>query len=86
VADAWYWLAVAELTVVLVLLVRLGKGPTVCDRVVALNTISTQATLATLAVAVATGRSVYLDVSLWLCSFSYLGTLVWARYLERDLL
>ena len=31
-------------------------------------------------------RSVYLDVSLWLCSFSYLATIVWSQYLERELL
>jgi multicomponent Na+:H+ antiporter subunit F len=31
-------------------------------------------------------RSVYLDVAVWLTSFSYLGALVWARYLERGLL
>ncbi|MBO0874881.1 MAG: hypothetical protein J2P19_15960, partial [Pseudonocardia sp.] len=30
--------------------------------------------------------TVYLDVALWLASFSYLGAIVWARYLERGLL
>jgi multicomponent Na+:H+ antiporter subunit F len=31
-------------------------------------------------------RSIYLDVAMWLASFSYLGALVWARFLERGLL
>jgi len=31
-------------------------------------------------------RTVYLDVPLWLASFSYLGAIVWSRYLERELL
>ena len=31
-------------------------------------------------------RSVYLDPAIWLASFSFLGALVWARYLERGLL
>ena len=31
-------------------------------------------------------RTIYLDVALWLASFSYLGAIVWARYLERGLL
>jgi multicomponent Na+:H+ antiporter subunit F len=31
-------------------------------------------------------RTIYLDAALWLASFSYLGALVWARYLERGLL
>jgi multicomponent Na+:H+ antiporter subunit F len=80
------WAAVAEIAVVGVLLVRLAMGPTVSDRVVALNTISTQATLALFAYAAFADRSAYLDVALWLSSFSYLGTIVWSRYLERGLL
>jgi multicomponent Na+:H+ antiporter subunit F len=76
----------AEIAVIFVLLVRLYAGPTVSDRIVALNTISTQAALAVLCFSVWADRSVYLDVALWLASFSYLGTIVWSRYLERGLL
>ncbi|HEY0400046.1 MAG TPA: monovalent cation/H+ antiporter complex subunit F [Acidimicrobiia bacterium] len=76
----------AEILVMFVLLVRLMAGPTVSDRIVALNTISTQAALAVLCYSVYADRSVYLDVALWLGSFSYLGTVVWSRYLERGLL
>jgi multicomponent Na+:H+ antiporter subunit F len=76
----------AEILVMFVLLVRLVAGPTVSDRIVALNTISTQAALAVLCYSVYADRSVYLDVALWLGSFSYLGTVVWSRYLERGLL
>ena len=78
--------AVAELAVAALMLVRIVTGPTVSDRVVAVNTMSTQATLAVLLFAAFADRSIYLDVSLWLCSFSYLATVVWARYLERGLL
>ncbi len=78
--------ALAETAVVGLLLVRLARGPSICDRVVALNTISTQMTLALLFFAAFADRTVYLDVALWLSSFSYLGTLIWARYLERGLL
>jgi multicomponent Na+:H+ antiporter subunit F len=76
----------AEILVMFVLLLRLVAGPTVSDRIVALNTISTQAALAVLCYSVYADRSVYLDVALWLGSFSYLGTVVWSRYLERGLL
>ena len=79
-------MAVAEVAIVPLLLLRLALGPTVSDRVVALNTISIQATLALFAYAAFVDRSFYLDVSLWLASFSYLGTIVWSRYLERGLL
>lgn len=85
-AELLGWLAVAEVALVGLLLVRLAAGPTVCDRVVALNTISAQATLAVFAYAAFADRSAYTDVSLWLSSFSYLGTIVWSRYLERGLL
>jgi multicomponent Na+:H+ antiporter subunit F len=78
--------AIAEVAIAALLLVRLAAGPTVSDRIVALNTLSTQAMLAVLFFAAAADRSIYLDVALWLASFSYLGTILWARYLERGLL
>jgi multicomponent Na+:H+ antiporter subunit F len=77
---------IAEFAVVGLLLVRLVRGPSVSDRIVALNTITTQCALALLLFAAYADRSSYLDVGLWLASFGYLATLVWARYLERGLL
>lgn len=77
---------IAELAVIGVLLVRLARGPSVSDRVVALNAISTQAAVAVLFFAAFAQRQLYSDVSLWLASFSYLGAFVWARFLERGLL
>jgi len=76
----------AGLAVAGLLVIRLVRGPTVSDRLVAVNTIATQATLAVIFFAAFAQRTVYLDVSLWLCSFSYLTTIVWSRYLERGLL
>ena len=78
--------AIAEVALTLLLFVRLAAGPTVSDRIVAVNTMSTQAALALLFFAAYAGRTIYLDVALWLASFSYLGAIVWARYLERELL
>lgn len=76
----------AELIISAALLVRVARGPTVSDRIVALNTISTQMMLAVLLFAAYAERTIYLDVAIWLASFSYLGTIVWSRYLERGLL
>jgi multicomponent Na+:H+ antiporter subunit F len=85
--SGWFLaVAVAEMVIGAVLLARLAIGPSVTDRIVALNTVSTQAALAVVVFAVFADRSIYLDVALWLVSFSYLGALVWARYLERGLL
>jgi multicomponent Na+:H+ antiporter subunit F len=86
VSEVYLAVSLAELAVVLVVAVRLALGPTVSDRVVALNAISTQATLAVLFFAAYADRTVYLDVALWLASFSYLGAIIWSRYLERGLL
>ena len=80
------WVAVAEIAILPLLLFRLAVGPTVSDRVVALNTISIQATLSLFAYSAFVDRGLYLDVALLMASFSYLGTIVWARYLERGFL
>lgn len=85
-SDVFIAVAVAEICVVALLLVRLARGPSVGDRIVALNAISTQAALSVLYVAAFAERDFYADVALWMASFSYLGALVWARYLERGLL
>lgn len=84
--DVFLAVAIAEVAICALLLGRLAAGPTVSDRIVALNTMATQSALALLAFAVFAGRSIYPDVALWLASFSYLGAIVWARYLERELL
>ena len=85
-ADIYLAVAVAETAVVVVLMARLIAGPTVSDRIVALNTMSTQAALAVLFFAAYADRTVYLDAAIWLASFSYLGAIIWSRYLERGLL
>jgi multicomponent Na+:H+ antiporter subunit F len=84
--DVLMGACIAPLVVAAIVLVRLARGPSVSDRVVALNTISTQCALVVLFYAAVTDRTIYLDAALWLASFSYLGALVWARYLDRGLL
>lgn len=84
--DIYIAVSLAELVIVVLLLVRVARGPSVSDRIVALNTISTECGIAVLFFAAFADRVIYLDVALWLTSFSYLGAIVWARYLERGLL
>lgn len=84
--DVYLAVAIAEVAVAALMIVRLAAGPSISDRIVALNTISTQAALAVVFFAAFAGRAIYLDVALWLASFSYLGAIVWSRYLERGLL
>lgn len=84
--DLYIAIALAELVFAGVVGVRLALGPTVSDRIVALNTIATQVTLSVLFFSAYADRTIYLDLALWLGSFSYLGTLVWSRFLEREFL
>jgi multicomponent Na+:H+ antiporter subunit F len=86
VNSVYLAVAIGEIAVVIVLLVRLAAGPTISDRIVALNAMSTQAAIAVLFFAAFASRTIYCDVALWLSSFSYLGAIVWSRYLERELL
>ncbi len=84
--DVYLAVVIAEVAVMALLLVRVAAGPTICDRIVALNAMSTQAAIAVLFFAAYADRTIYCDVALWLSSFSYLGAIVWSRYLERELL
>jgi multicomponent Na+:H+ antiporter subunit F len=86
VGDVLLAVSLAEIAIGAIVVVRLVLGPSVSDRIVALNTLSTQSALSLLFFAAAAERPIYLDVAVWLSSFSYLGTVVWSRYLERDLL
>lgn len=63
--------------------VRLSRGPSVPDRIVALEMMSACSVGIAAAVAVSKGRSLYMDVALILALISFLGTVAFARYLER---
>ena len=84
--DLYGAVCVAQLALAALSLVRLAIGPTVSDRLVALNTLATEATIGVIFFAAFADRSIYLDVSIWLASFSYLATIVWSRLLEREML
>ena len=68
------------------LMLRLWRGPTVGDRILALEVIGGIGTLMMAAISVTSQRTVYLDVAVLLALFSFLGVLVIARYLERGLI
>jgi multicomponent Na+:H+ antiporter subunit F len=68
------------------LLYRLWRGPTTSDRLLALELIGALGVLMLVALSVIAGRPIYLDLAVLLTLFSFLGTLIVARYLERGLL
>ncbi len=68
------------------MLFRLWRGPTVGDRMLALEVIGSLGVLGLLAMSVIAERTIYLDLAVLLVLFSFLGTLVMARYIERGLI
>jgi multicomponent Na+:H+ antiporter subunit F len=63
--------------------VRLVRGPSLPDRVVALDLIAAL-TVGFIAVyAIDTGERVFLDVAIVVALITFLGTVAFARYIER---
>lgn len=67
----------------LVALVRLLRGPSLADRVVALDLLGTVAIGMIAAVAVVAEAAEFLDVALVVALVMFLGTVAFARYLEQ---
>jgi multicomponent Na+:H+ antiporter subunit F len=84
--DAFLAAAIAEAAIAALLLIRVARGPSVADRFVAVNAMSTQITLAVFCFAAYEQEQDYLDLTLWMGAFSYLAAFVWARLVERELL
>lgn len=81
-----YVLVMVLAMLILPMMYALWRGPSTGDRVLALEVIGTLGVLMLLVLSVIQERPIYLDVALLLTLFSFLGTLVVARYLERGLL
>lgn len=62
---------------------RLVRGPSLPDRVVALDLIGVISLGIVLVLTIRTNEPVYLDVAIVMGIVSFLGTVAFARYLER---
>lgn len=62
--------------------IRLRRGPSLPDRVVALDLLTTVGIAITAVYAVITGQPVILDVATILALISFLGTIAFAYYLD----
>jgi multicomponent Na+:H+ antiporter subunit F len=63
-------------------LIRLVLGPTIPDKVVALDTINTLVVAGMILVGAAYEEVIYVDVAIVYALLSYIGTLYVAKYLE----
>ena len=80
--DAGSWL-LALLAVAMVLaFVRLARGPSLPDRVVALDLITAIGVAVCALYAFVHRQPVFLDVAIVLALISFVGTVAFARYLE----
>lgn len=64
--------------------VRLVRGPTLPDRVVALDLIGVLIVGVIVVAASATGQQALLDVAIVIALISFVGTIAYARYIERE--
>jgi multicomponent Na+:H+ antiporter subunit F len=68
---------------VLVVIVRLVRGPDLANRVVALDLLSILGVGIASAAAVVSGDAVFLDVALILALIAFVSTVAFARYAEQ---
>jgi multicomponent Na+:H+ antiporter subunit F len=64
--------------------VRVARGPSLPDRIVALDLLGTLAIGVVAVLSITYGKSVYLDVALVVALLSFLATVAFAVYLERS--
>lgn len=69
---------------ILITFVRLARGPTLPDRIAALDLVSVLALSMSGVYAMYTGEPVYLDVGIVLALVTFVGTVAFAGYLERS--
>jgi multicomponent Na+:H+ antiporter subunit F len=78
-------IALVMLSVALLLaFIRLARGPSLPDRVIALDLISVLAAAIAATYAIAAAQAVFLDVAIVLALISFVGTVAFARFIERQ--
>ena len=75
--------AIAILITMALALVRALLGPTVFDRILALNMVGTKTTLLIAVLGFLTGRPDFLDIALTYALINFIGVLALSKYLER---
>ena len=77
--------ALAMLAVAAILtFIRLAKGPTLPDRVIAIDLIGVLLVCLLVVMAGITAQQAFLDVAMVIAMISFVGTVAYARYIERE--
>ncbi|WP_461865866.1 cation:proton antiporter [Thermococcus sp.] len=83
VVSLFMWALILLLFSAMLTLIRLLLGPTIPDRAVALDSMTTTTAGAMVLYGVITKQAVFIDVALVYAVLSYIATLYIARYLVR---
>ena len=81
----WIFTALVLVALMLLAMVRLVKGPTAADRVVALDAINTLVVAAMIVLGVVFHQFIFIDVAIIYALLSFVGTLYIAKYLGGEL-
>ena len=85
IMNDFVYFAICFIVLALGLVVRLIKGPSVVDRAVAADSIDILSDMALILFALASGRSIYLDIALVTAVLGFIGSVLVSRYLEGRL-
>ena len=64
--------------------IRLVRGPTLPDQVIAIDLIGVLTVCLLVVVAASTAQQAFLDVAMVLALISFVGTVAYARFVERE--
>ena len=81
----WLFTVLFMVALMLLAMVRLVKGPTSADRVVALDAVNTLVVAAMIVLGVVIHQFIFIDVAIIYALLSFVGTLYIAKYLGGEL-
>lgn len=64
--------------------VRMLRGPSQVDRIVALDVVFSANVVLTAAAALITGRPLFLDIGIGIAIVGFVATIVWARLIDQS--
>ena len=76
-------LTVFIVSLIFISMIRVVKGPTIADRVVAINVIATKITIAIVVISILTNQQSYIDVALVYALIGFIASIAIVRYLEK---
>ena len=83
--NIWICTVLIMAALMLLAMVRMLKGPTAADRVVALDAINTLVVAAMIVLSVVFRQIIFVDVAIVYALLSFVGTLYIAKYLGGEL-